>query len=157
MSVETGGFEQSDIKAVGSTQRSTSVGIFSIMLFDTLNSNLSGKKALSVDVFWVHLPPRIVSQPLQPVKHLPGAIYWQNFLYPLYPQNTGYPIMFSFQTVLPYLFKSFPLVLGRKFFVCNQAFQQLLQGCLGSYYLRLLRLHSADLFTKSWRRAEVCI
>lgn len=62
-----------------------------------------------------------------------------------------------FKGVFSYLFKPFPLVLGRKFFVCNQALQQLMQGGLGSYHLLLLRLHPADLFTKGWRCAEVCV
>ena len=56
-----------------------------------------------------------------------------------------------------YLFESFPLVLDREFFVCNQAFQQLLQGRLCTYYLLLLTLHPVDLFKKSWGRAEICI
>lgn len=59
--------------------------------------------------------------------------------------------------VQPYLFEPLLLVFGRKLFVCNQAFQQLVQGGLCSNHFLLLRLHLADLFTESWRRAEICI
>lgn len=56
-----------------------------------------------------------------------------------------------------YLFHPLPLVFGRKLFVCNQAFQQLVQGGLGPYRLLFLSFRPADLFTKSWRGAEICI
>lgn len=56
-----------------------------------------------------------------------------------------------------YLLHPLPLVFGRKLFVCNQAFQQLMQGGLGPYRLLFFSFRPADLFTKGWRGAEICI
>lgn len=55
----------------------------------------------------------------------------------------------------PYLFQPFPLIFGRKLFICYQAFQQLIQRHLGPQHLLLFRLCPADLFTEGWRGAEV--
>lgn len=55
----------------------------------------------------------------------------------------------------PYLLQPFPLIFGRKLFVCDQAFQQLIQRHLGPHRLLLLRLCLADLFTEGRRGGEV--